>query len=173
MKQENLLNCDGCRFSATIKDVHVTGKITIEDNNVYLCQDKYNGNHNVDLKGYMYAWAIWGGSDKELEESRVKYFKLLPLATEEIEAHKDWRVGDIISLENYDDREIIFRNGELVVCKTLKMDTATENYTCNQLYRYGWRLKMDEDEDEELVTELTLDEIKEKLNITGELKIIE
>lgn len=82
----------------------------------------------------------------------------------DIEAYKDWQVGD--KMTKYGPIwEVIFRAGELVVCKS--KNKATGVYTCDQLYDYGFRLVADpEPEDETL--ELTLDEIAEKFGIKPE-----
>jgi hypothetical protein len=174
MKQKNLLNCDGRRFSATIMGGHAMGKITVQNSEAYLCQDVYDGEICDDRKGYKYSWCVGNGSERDLDSFDVKDLELLNHTKEEIEAHKDWRVEDILHCPDCKDREVIFRSGKLVVCRTIDDDMATQNFTCDELYGHGWRLKLPEKEAEkEVAAELTLDEIKEKLNITGELKIIE
>ena len=51
---ENLLNCDGKRFACEIYGIEVTGIITVEDGQVYLCQNEKSGGACRDKKGYSY-----------------------------------------------------------------------------------------------------------------------
>lgn len=90
----------------------------------------------------------------------------------EIEAYKDWQVGDKINCDGI-LREVIFRSGELVVCKELndmgfwKKGYASANYTCDELYNKGYRLVAEPVEEEEVV-EVTMDEIAEKMGVPVE-----
>lgn len=167
---ENLLNCNGLRFSAKIKDEGVTGIITVEDGYVYLCQDKLDGKDCIDKKGYKYSWSVKDGSKESLSNNSVRKFKIIDWSEEEIEKYKDWRVGNVVKLldeyeKEFDELyEVIFRSGELVVLKN-KDGEATGNYTCDQLYKYGYRLvppKIEEDEEEVI---LTKEDIAEKFGI--------
>lgn len=83
----------------------------------------------------------------------------------EIEAYKDWQVGDKVT-DGIRAWEVIFRSGELVVCKN-ECDQATSNYTCDELYNSGCRLVADPEPEDETV-ELTMDEIAEKVGIPVE-----
>lgn len=169
-KMENLLNCNGLRFSAKIKDEGVTGIITVEDGYVYLCQDKLDGKDCIDKKGYKYSWSVKDGSKESLSNNSVRKFKIIEWSEEEIEKYKDWRVGNVVKLldeyeKEFDELyEVIFRSGELVVLKN-KDGEATGNYTCDQLYKHGYRLvppKIEEDEEEVI---LTKEDIVEKFGI--------
>ena len=60
------------------------------------------------------------------------------------ETYRDWQVGDRARnpRDNWSDsahKEIIFRSGELVICKDGNGDISG-GYTCGQLHRLGWRL---------------------------------
>ena len=60
------------------------------------------------------------------------------------ETYRDWQVGDKVHIiDNHvcweELVEVIFRSGELVVCKDSD-NNATETKTCEQLYREGGRL---------------------------------
>ena len=60
------------------------------------------------------------------------------------ERYRDWQVGDRATdpNEKWNDsvyKEIIFRSGELVICKDGNGDISG-GYTCGQLHRLGWRL---------------------------------
>ena len=92
------------------------------------------------------------------------------MTQKDIDEYKDWQVGDVVKLlDEYEigfdePHEVIFRSGELVVLKN-KDGEASENYTCDQLHKYGFRLVPPKiEEDEEGVT-LTKKEITEKFGI--------
>ena len=145
---ENLRKCNGRRFRAKIEGVQCDGKIRVEDGLVYLCQNEKTGINCTNKFGYKYSWVMPSMSVSELE--------LYPNTAAEIEAYKDWQVGD--KVKNADHvRVVIFRSGELVVCKD-EDGNATQNYTCDELYEYGWRLVADPEPEDETV-ELTLDEL--------------
>lgn len=167
---KNLLDCNGRLFSAKIKDDKVTGRIRVEDGRVFLCQDKRDGASCEYKLGYKYSWVVGDGSEEKLAGNHVSCFKLTPLTAEEIEKYKDFQVGDVLELldeheKDFDERhEVIFRSGELVVLKN-KDGEASENYTCDQLHKYGFRLappKIEEDKEE---FTLTMEEIAEKFGI--------
>lgn len=169
-KMENLLNCNGQFFSAKIKGEGVTGRITVEDGFVYLCQNKLDGKDCIDKKGYKYSWCVKDGSKESRWNNSVRKFKIINWGEEEIEKYKDWQVGDVVKLlheyeKEFDELyEVIFRSGELVVLKN-KDGEASDNYTCDQLYKYGYRLvppKIEEDEEEVI---LTKEDIAEKFGI--------
>lgn len=169
-KMENLLNCNGLRFSAKIKGSYVEGKITVEDGEVYLCQNKFDGLDCTNKRGYKYSWTVGIGDEIELENNRVSSLKIFNLTQKDIDEYKDWKVGDVVELLDEHEKEfdelyeVIFRSGELVVLKN-KDGEASENYTCDQLYKYGFRLVPPKiEEDEEGVT-LTMNEIAEKFGI--------
>lgn len=170
---KNLLDCDGRRFRCKIEGMPVTGKVRVEDGIVYLCQNKLNGNKCEDRLGYKCSWSISDGSAESLELRAITDFQLLSMTAEEIEAYKDWQVGDIIC-DGLTTREVIFRSGELVVCKELKSiglrekGDATGNYTCDELYRMGYRLVPDPVSEEKEIVEVTMNEIAEKMGVPVE-----
>lgn len=45
-------------FTATISDIPVEGKIQIENNIVYLCQDRRSGDSCDNKLGYKYSWNV-------------------------------------------------------------------------------------------------------------------
>lgn len=76
----------------------------------------------------------------------VHNFQLLsPSTPAEIEAYKDWTVGDKMK-KGGKVWEVIFRSGKFVVCVN-SSGSATANYTCEELYNDGWRLVAEEDRD--------------------------
>ena len=62
--------------------------------------------------------------------------------------------------------EVIFRSGELVVCKR-ENGNATYNFTCDELYTSGFRLVYEPDPESEIV-EVTMDEIAKMKGIPVE-----
>lgn len=90
---------------------------------------------------------------------------MYPTTASEIEAYKDWQVGDKIAKAE-GEMEVIFRSGELVICKFRK-GYASPNYTCDELYDAGWRLVADPEPEDETV-ELTMDEIAKKVGVPVE-----
>ena len=168
---ENLLKCDGRRFRCKIKETPVKGRIRVENGNVYLCQNKQEGAEAKCRFGYKYSWDVSSGSDKHLAYNDVSDIVLIPSTPDEIESYKDWQVGDkvyckedivIPPLSLYG--EIIFRSGELVVPKF--NDRAPYVFTCNELYKRGYRLDIEPLSEEEKTVEISMDEIAEKWGIS-------
>lgn len=168
---ENLLKCDGRRFRCKINETPAEGRIRVENGNVYLCQNKMDGNRIEDRYGYKYSWAIGSGSKEALAYSNISFFVLIPSTPDEIESYKDWQVGDkvcckegiVISPFSLHG-EIIFRSGELVVPKF--NDRAPYVFTCNELYKRGYRLDIKPLSEEEKTVEISMDEIAEKWGIS-------
>ena len=152
---KNLLNCDGRKFSAKIEGTYVEGLIRVEDGRAYLCQNKVNGCNCDDKVGYRFSWQVWDGSIDSLNETGVTDLHLYPMTAEQIEVYKDWHIGDKITDGIY-TLEVIFRGGELVVCKDSD-NKASSNYTCNELHKRGYRLVVEPEKED--IIEVTMDEI--------------
>lgn len=152
---ENLLNCNGRKFAAKIKGTDATGLIRVEDGVAYLCQNVERGSNCDDKLGFHFSWQVCDGSKDSLNDTGVTDFRLFPMAAEEIEAYKDWRVGDKIT-DGIETMEVIFRSGEFVVCKGSDGE-ASCNYTCNELYEDNYRLVVEPEKEE--IIEVTMDEI--------------
>lgn len=172
---ENLMNCDGLYFKAKIDKEEITGRIRVENGGVYLCQDQMYSINPKKRLGHKYGWGVFGGTPKDLKEMSVTDFHLM--TQEEAKRYKDWHVGDIVEGEEGDRLEIIFRSGEMAVVKT-SYGNAKEPYTCEELYRHGYRLVLPDAQIEALkaeakpIREVTMDEIAEKFGVAvGELKI--
>lgn len=162
---ENLLQCKGKKFKASIHDIPVEGRIQVEEGSIYLCQDVMNGYSCEDKLGFKYSWYIGDGSEMTLIKNGVSNLCIRTSTKEEAESFKDWQVGDkLVSGSNI--WEVIFRAGELVVCKR-EEDKATFNYTCDELYRLGFRLVYEPDPESEIV-EVTMDEIAKMKGIPVE-----
>lgn len=167
---KNLLNCKGRPFRAKIYGIPVSGRIQVENDIVFLCQNGMDGADAHDKLGSRYSWSVGKGDEMVLARNNVTDFHLFPTTPEEFETFKDWMVGDRI--DNGDGTpclQVIFRSGELVVCKHTDCEKATANYTIDELYNNGYRFVPPKDEadapKEEAVRELTMDEIAEKFGL--------
>ena len=149
----NLLKYKGREFQATIDGITVEGKIQVEDEKVYLCQNKRDGSPCDDKLGYDYSWGVGTGSEFGLRDNDVTDFKLIDINPE---TYKDWQVGDKIYTHSLSG-EVIFRSGEFVVFKDDK-NRAGGNYTCDELFDNGWRLYIKPEKSEEII-EMTLEEV--------------
>lgn len=92
-----------------------------------------------DKLGYKYSWVVGDGSDKCLDNNFITDFHLLDKTSAEIEAYKDFKVGDIVC-NGATQMKVIYRSGDLVVLQ-LENGRASKNYTVTELYDDGWRLK--------------------------------
>lgn len=162
---DNLLKCDGRLFRAKIGRKLCEGRIRVENGCVYLCQNEEDGYECHYKLGYNYSYRVGDGSIQYLRDEEVSDFRLLDMTAAEIEAYKDWQVGDKMKCADH-VREVIFRSGELIVCKD-ENGKATANYTCDEIYNYGWRLVADPAPEDETV-ELTMDEIAAKVGVPVE-----
>ena len=149
----NLLKYKGKEFQATINGITVEGKIQVEDEKVYLCQNKRDGSPCDDKLGYDYSWEVGTGSEFGLRDNDVTDFKLIDINPE---TYKDWQVGDKIYTHSLSG-EVIFRSGEFVVFKDDE-NRASNNYTCDELFDNDWRLYIKPEKSEEII-EMTLEEV--------------
>lgn len=162
---ENLLQCKGKKFKAYIRGKQTEGRIQIEDEHVYLCQNMIDGADCKDKLGFKYSWGVGDGSVMTLTKNDVSNLCIRPSTKEEAESFKDWQVGDKLVYES-NTWEVIFRSGELVVCKK-ENGNATYNFTCDELYTLGFRLVYEPDPESEIV-EVTMDEIAKMKGIPVE-----
>lgn len=162
---ENLLQCKGKKFKANINSLPAEGRIQVEEGSIYLCQNTRNGSSCEDKLGFEYSWCIGDGSEVALIRKGVSNLCIRPSTKEEAESFKDWQVGDKLVYES-DTWEVIFRSGELVVCK-IENGNATRNFTCDELYTLGFRLVYEPDPETEIV-EVTMDEIAKMKGIPVE-----
>lgn len=153
---DNLLNCRGRKFKCKMDGLYVEGRIQVEKNMAFLCQNIRDGGECEDKLGYTYSWYVGTGDKDYLLMNRITNFEIIGMTKEEIENYKDWQVGDKIIHKDGLKGEIIFRSGELVVFKYNNI-VASPNYTIESLYDAGWRL--DEKPMEESFVEMTMEEI--------------
>ena len=152
----NLSNKKGWEFECKISGTPAKGKIQIEKNRIYLCQNEKDGDYVSDKLGYRYSWCIDAGDERGFNINSITDFKLI---IPHPEKYKDWQVGDKLSW-NRDIYQVIFRSEELVICKNIEDNCSTGNYTCDELFDKGGRLIVEEEENPEIkITELTLEEV--------------
>ena len=136
----DLTKCKNLKFKAKIDGTPCGGTIQVENGNVYLCQNDKKGANCDDKLGFKYSWCIRQGSPDDMKkfDINVTDFEIVP---RDPERYQDWQVGDIVARNDKTKRtkEVIFRSGELVVCKNADGD-IDGGYTCGQLHRLGFRL---------------------------------
>lgn len=128
---EFLRNCHGLRFRATICNKPQEGVIKVTREGVRLC-------YGEEDPGYLVTF----GRRDTLSFSE-QTFSILPndfeILPRDPESYKDWQVGDKILDYDGFPHEVIFRSGELVICKDNEGNIGG-GYTCEQVHRLGWRL---------------------------------
>lgn len=146
----NLKTIKGRLVSGKIHDVSFVGRIQVEDDSVYICQNIKNGAVCKDQLGYKNSWGVGNGNEGSQSSNGVKDIKLFDIAE-----YKDFQEGDIIVNKRYDkSATIIFRYKSLAVYEL--NDAASANWTCNELFDNGWRIQTTE---EDLMVEMTLEEV--------------
>jgi hypothetical protein len=78
---DNLLECKGRMFTATISANACSGKIQVENNMVYLCQDFADGVECMDRLGYNFSWYVGQGTEENLNRNNVMNFVLTDIKT--------------------------------------------------------------------------------------------
>jgi len=156
---KKLTECDGWGFTCRINDWNCVGEITVQDGEVFLCQDLAEGHNCVNKRGYKYSWVIGSGTDRDLTGNSVTDLKLI---SPELEEYKDWQVGEIIKT-SHSEGKIIFRSGELVIYKSTSSGAASSPYTPDELYKQGWRIVSEPEK--EVMVELTMDDVAAKFKI--------
>lgn len=134
-----MMNCKGLRFKAKINGTPCGGKVQVEDTDIYLCQNDADRGDCLDKLEFRYSWSVGRGTEEDLQNSDVTDFEIVP---RDPETYQDWQVGDKVKRivdELIANEEVIFRSGELVVCKT-DNETASQNYLCDELFNDGYRL---------------------------------
>lgn len=92
---KDLLSCEGRRFRCKIDGTLATGIIRVVDKcGIYAKMKKWVSQHRQ--KGYKYAWYVYSGTEADFARPNVRVtdFRVIPITAEEIEAYKDWQVGD-------------------------------------------------------------------------------
>ena len=126
---ELLRKCHGLRFRATIADKPQEGIIKVTSEGVVLC-------YGEEDPGYLVTFGRRNTFSFSKETSAIlpSDFEIVP---RDPDTYQDWQVGDVI--RGCEDKEIIFRSGEVVVFKYTNYKAST-NFTCSELFRRGYRL---------------------------------
>lgn len=69
-------NLEGLNFRAKILEVYCEGKIKIEKDEIYLCQNEKEGINCKDRLGYKHSWFIADGSKDKLESANVSELEI-------------------------------------------------------------------------------------------------
>ena len=122
----DLTKCNNCLFRAVYNGRPVSGTVKVGEEWCNLIFD--GGIVSVRVSGLF-------------EDSGIADFEIVP---RDPETYKDWQVGDKVVNPNIKvakdvAKEVIFRSGELVICKNPK-NTIGGAYTCDELHRLGYRL---------------------------------
>lgn len=165
----------GRKFSAKINNCPVSGKIQVEDGKYFLCQNNHCGDPASNKLGYSFSWTVLSGSLEDIKTCQVTELLLPPVTAEEIEAYKNFREDDVlVNRCSSAEQKIVKKFGDLVLNIVTGIHGETEGvvYTCEELYRKGWRLKIEPTEEESV--EMSIGEIAVKLGIDVKLlKIVE
>lgn len=167
---KKLLECDGKRFACKINGTEVIGRITVEEGKVYLCQNEREGNDCENKRGYRYSWNVDDGHPDRLSFNKVTDFRLYPITRSEVDAYKDWQVGDQMKYGST-ILSVIFRSGKVVICESC--DHAVGPCTCDELYSNGFRL-VPEDMEDSAPVDVTLEEIAAWKGVdAGQIRIVD
>ena len=92
---KNLLECNGMRFHAIIDGSPTYGKIRVEEDEAFLCQDEKDGDDCDDKLGYNFSWGVGSGSDGDLIGNAVR--ALTAIAEDDRTPWQFWKEGDKIT----------------------------------------------------------------------------
>ena len=132
-----MTKCNNCRFRAVVDENTVTGKIERRNSGFILTGD--NGFGCV-ITLYELDNLLRGA--KFVLRDGTHYVSDFEIVPRNPETYRDWQVGDKVTMKyvSWNEQiEVIFRSGELVVCKDSD-NNAMETKTCEQLYRERGRL---------------------------------
>ena len=130
---EFLKKCNGLRFRATVLTEQVEGIVKADDSPIVLCYGKETlGNPDYFTR----SKRVYLGDAQRFE----LVYGDLEIIPRDPETYKDWQVGDKMKNSYYKVREVIFRCGEAVFCKNLANGEAIGPFTCEDLFRYNYRL---------------------------------
>lgn len=112
-KLKNLLDCHGQPFRCKIDGTQCEGRITVEDEDVFLCQDEMDGLDCRNKQGFLYSWHITE-SQKDILDNKSNYqdvteFVLLDSQNEHFRLAniQDLVPGNIIQYRHFEPREIL------------------------------------------------------------------
>ena len=126
-------------FKCKISGTEITGRVQVEYNSIYLCQNEKNGLCCSNKLGYLYSWSVESGSDSELFNNGVTDFIFLD------ELSNGWdKFVKITNIITNEEGIIIFSKPPLIIYKYKNNDNiyvASRNYTIDELKSEGWKIK--------------------------------
>ena len=144
------------KFSCEIKGNEVEGRLQVEEGQVYLCQNAYDGIKCRDKLGYDYSWSIGKGILEGIRDAGVTNLKLDPLTLDDIQ------VGD--EIEKYYKYAVLARIDNKVWLSSSRESDGIA--TIEYLKECGYTVVQPEPE----VKELTLNEVIKELGY--DIKIV-
>ena len=125
------------QFKALINGSISTGTIR-QDGETFISLTTMLSRHHMSYEKF---FCLIESGNTTFLETVISDFEIIP---RDPETYRDWQVGDRATdpNEKWNDsayKEIIFRSGELVICKDGDGDISG-GYTCGQLHRMGYRL---------------------------------
>lgn len=138
---ETLLDCKGKNFECKIDGTICQGKIQVEGNEVYLCQDKRDGVNCSDKLGYNYSWIVGDGSKFILKSNDVTEFKFIDdivILTEESAISLLKSLGYVVfkNTEQVEPKSVVDIPFKCLYlsdsCPFVDTMTATLNKNCNE-----------------------------------------
>ncbi len=123
------------QFKALINGSISTGTIR-QDGETFISLTTMLSRHHMSYEKF---FCLIESGNTTFLETVISDFEIVP---RDPETYRDWQVGDKVMMKYVgwnEQIEVIFRSGELVVCKDSD-NNATETKTCEQLYRERGRL---------------------------------
>lgn len=135
----------GIPFKATINNVNCEGRITVENGQVYLCQNSCSGSDCMNKQGFRYSWLLGSPFHTEASRDQVNNLKLelgdLKIIPTEMLVDRKIHLGDLIIL-------IHIARGNAIIGEFLYPDgnKATPVLLKSQLVQEGWEILKSEDD---------------------------
>lgn len=80
------INKEGCFFTCKIYNRPIEGKVHIEDNEVFLCQNTYDGQRCYDTLGYSFSWTVQDGNNlRSYDVTDLRFLNILSYDPTEVE----------------------------------------------------------------------------------------
>ena len=142
-KLKDLWDCHGRYFRCKIDDEECEGRICVEDDEIYLCQDIADGMEPEEKFGYDYAWNITGSAENILKDSLNGDFvtEFVLLDNDSIEAPlatlSDLKVGNVIKYRHFEPRLITYVDSEKVKYRRIHSGEEKE-FTIKEFREKRW-----------------------------------
>lgn len=140
--RKNLLLCDGMEYEGWINRDRIKGRITVNLDGVFLCQDFKNGSGCGDRKGYKYSWYVCDGSNENLIRLGVSDFKLMTVNKSNYGGEVDRKLES----SNMQGRHLALKFGEYISEKLLIGDFKPAFPASGEVSEKGFsRMRFDKD----------------------------